>query len=447
LAAIVLLLIKPTGLFEPGWQLSFAAVLGVLLLARPIESFFPEKFPRWLSSEFAVSLSAWLAVAGIILYHFYTIQWLTSIWTVLVSPLIGVVSILGYLKLFITLLSPSVGAILGFIVNVLADLLIYIVKLIADLNISEILIGKTTTWAIILYYALIIYSFFFHLRQRVIKKVVYTTATVTLVVVVALPGWQSAYREDLIVTVLDVGHGQAVLAELPNKTNILFDAGSLSRDDIGTRVVLPFLRYKGIGKIDSVVISHPDIDHINGIPEVNDNCPVESFYANKAFKQENKPTVKFLESLIKVKDINAIPATYGPATIKVLWPDREIYENNQIGPNDKSLVIMIEYAGRRVLICSDIEKFAQKEILRLYSDLRIDVIIAPHHGSTKTSERNFLEKLRPEVVVSSCTRAAYKKGQVIKEIEFLNSYYTGTHGAVTFRIDKNGAIKVSKFTK
>lgn len=446
LAAIVLLLIKPTGLFEAGWQLSFAAVLGILLLEKPIEFFFREKIPGWLSSAFALSLSAWLASAGIILYHFYTIQWLTSVWTVLVSPLIGAVSILGYLKLIVALFSPSVGAILGVIVNVLADLLILVVKLIADLN-SEILIGKTNTWAIILYYALIIYAFFFHLRQRVTKKVVYTTAIVTLVVMVALPKWQQAHRDYVSVTVLDVGHGQAVLAELPGKTNMLFDAGSLSRDDIGTRVVLPFLRYRGIGKIDSVVISHGDIDHINGIPEVNDNCRIESFYANNAFLQENKPTVKFLQALIEVNDINEIPTTYGPATIKVLWPNGEICKNNQISPNDKSAVTMIEYAGRRVMLCSDIEKFAQEEILRLYPDLKADVIIAPHHGSTKTLERNFLEKLRPEAVISSCTRTAYEKGQVIRQNSNPGLYYTGRDGAIKVHVDRNGNIQIDKFTK
>jgi competence protein ComEC len=468
LAAIVLLLIKPTGLFEAGWQLSFASVLGIMLFCplfffilreRTIEHpwFIDFKkarpdLPRiltspWPYSVFSTSFTAWLSIAGIMLFHFGTIQWLTSVWTVLVSPLIGAVSILGYLKLFVTLFSPSVGAAIGAVVKVLADLLIYVVKLIADLNISEILVGKTNTWAIILYYALIMYVFFFHLRQRTTKKAVYTTAIAVLVVMVALPKWQKTHRDHLTVTVLDVGHGQAVLAELPGKTNILFDAGSLSRDDVGTRVVLPFLRYRGIGKIDAVVISHGDIDHINGIPEVNDNCRIESFYAIDAFSREEKPTVKFLKTLIKVKDINEMSEAISPATIKVLWPDKEIYENNQISPNDKSAVTMIEYAGRRVLICSDIEKFAQGEILRLYPDLKADVLVAPHHGSTKTLERNFLEKLRPEVVISSCTETAYEKGQISREGENLNSYYTGTDGAITVRISENGAMQTDKLAK
>ena len=473
LAAIVLLLIRPTGLFEAGWQLSFASVLGILALCplfffvlreRTIEHpwFIDFKkarpdLPRiltspWPYSVFSTSFTAWLSIAGIMLFHFGTIQWLTSIWTVLVSPLIGLVSILGYLKLIVALLSPSVAALLGVIVNFFADLLIFVVKLIADLNISEILIGKTNTWAIILYYALIIYAFFFHLRQRVTKKIVYTTAIAVLVVMVALPKWQKTHRDHLSVTVLYVGHGQAVLAELPGKTNMLFDAGSLSRDDVGTRVVLPFLRYKGIGKIDSVVISHGDIDHINGIPEVTGDFRAKYVYASKAFFDDKRQTTKFLrddlvQKGIAKREINDLPLEFGPTRISVLWPDITISENNMVSDNDKSIVTLIEYAGRRVLICSDIQKFAQSEILRLYPDLKADVIIAPHHGSTKTLERNFLEKFRPEVVISSCTETAYEKGQVIRQESNPSLYYTGRDGAIKVHVDRNGNIQIDKFTK
>jgi competence protein ComEC len=463
LAAIVLLLIRPTELYEPGWQLSFESVLGILLFAKPFYNFLRDKglelfgepdkggilfriaakIASVLWSAFTVSLAAWLSIAGIMLYHFHTIQLLTSVWTVLVSPLIGLVSILGYLKLFITLLSPSIGAALGAIVNFLADILIYIVKLIARLDISEILIGKTFAVAIILYYAVLAYAFFFHQKFQ-FKKAVCASAAVSLVALVVLPGWQSAYREGLTVTVLDVGHGQAVLAELPDNTNMLFDAGSLSRDDIGTRVVLPFLRYKGIDKIDAVIIGHGDIDHINGLPEINESCRVERFYSNKAFFEEGKDklTIKFLRGLIEVNDINEMQTACGPAIIKILWPDYETCQNNQISDNDKSAVTMLEYKDRSILICSDIEKPAQKEILRLYPDLRADVVIAPHHGSRKTTDWSFLEQLRPEVVISSCATSAQEKGQVIK-----GNFYTGTDGAVTVRIDKKGVLTVQKFIK
>jgi competence protein ComEC len=435
LAAIVLLLIKPTGIFQADWQLSFVSVLGILMFSKPIQNFLTETTSGWfvepekrnLTSRSifkivsliipvcAVSVAAWFANVGILLYHFYGIQYLTSVWTVLVSPLIGLISLLGYLKLIVAFFLPSVSEIMGIIANCLADLLIWIVKLFAGLNISEILTGKTNMAVILLFYGLIVFAFFFRLRNPAIKKAICITAALALVAMVAIPKWQRTHGDNLTVTVLDVGHGQAILAQLPGGVNILFDAGSLNRSDVGTRVVTPFLRYSGIGKIDALVIGHGDIDHINGLPEVTGDTRTKAVYASKAFLEDNRQTTKFLRDElqqiveINVVEINDLPQKFGSSKIRVLWPIPDIQENNSISDNDKSVVTSIEYAGKRVLICSDIEKFAQREILRLYPDLKADVLIMPHHGSAKTSEPSFADKTGAVVTIASCSESSYKK--------------------------------------
>ena len=177
---------------------------------------------------------------------------------------------------------PTVSAVMGIIINWLSDLLIWIVKFLADLNIPEILTGKMNIVVILLFYGLIVFAFFFRLRNPAIKKAICATAALALVAMVAIPKWQTTHRDNLTVTILDVGHGQAILAQLPGGANILFDAGSLSRSDVGTRVIAPFLRHSGIGKIDAVVIGHGDIDHINGIPEVTGDTRTIAVYASKA---------------------------------------------------------------------------------------------------------------------------------------------------------------------
>jgi competence protein ComEC len=126
----------------------------------------------------------------------------------------------------------------------------------------------------------------------------------------------------------------------------------------------------------------------------------------------------------------------------MLWPSSEIYENNQISSNDKSAVTMIEYAGRQVLICSDIEKFAQREILRLYPAIKADILITPHHGSVKTLEPSFLDKIGPNIIISSCSKSSYEKGQVIEDPNF---YYTGRDGAVTVRVSEDGTVETNAF--
>ncbi|MGB7582919.1 MAG: DNA internalization-related competence protein ComEC/Rec2 [Sedimentisphaerales bacterium] len=470
LSAVVLLLMKPTGIFQADWQLSFVSVLGILLFSKPVQNFLTETTSGWfaepekrnltsrvifeivslITSAFAVSLAAWFANVGILLYHFYGIQYLTTIWTVLVSPLIGLISLLGYLKLIVAFFLPSVSAVMGIIINWLSNLLIWIVKLFAGLNISEMLTGKTNIAVILLFYTLTILTFFFPLRRQVLKNIICVTATIILVVSLALPWWQRTHGDNLTVTVLDVGHGQAILAQLPGGVNILFDAGSLSRSDVGTRVVTPFLRYSGIRTIDAVVISHPEIDHINGLLETLDNCKTNAIYSDdlSSENQKNKATVKLLrEELlrkgIKIKPVeDKIPIT-SPATVKLIWPNKAIYEDDKINANNKSVVMMIDYAGRKILATSDIEKLAQNEIFRLYPDLKADVLIMPHHGSAKTTEPTFIDQIGAAVTIASCSESSYEKRQVIGPRSGLKSYYTGKNGAITVCINKQGIINTT----
>ncbi|MFH1884364.1 MAG: ComEC/Rec2 family competence protein, partial [Planctomycetota bacterium] len=293
LAAIILLLIRPTQLFEAGWQLSFGTVLGILLFTERIEFFIYEKVTdrfrsrvsqmgkpffltiarpgKYLLRLFSMGLAAWLGGAGILLYHFYTINPLTSIWTVVAFPFIALILTIGYLKIILSFLLPSLAAVLGVIVNFLSDSLIWLVELIAHLDISQILIGKVPGVVIICYYGFVLFASFVYfwrplMKRPLLKKAIYTVIVLAMIAFLGATKWQRTHRDDLVITCLDVGHGQAIFAQLPGKANLLFDAGSLHKSDIGGRIIAPFLDYAGINKIDAIIISHNDIDHINGIP-------------------------------------------------------------------------------------------------------------------------------------------------------------------------------------
>jgi len=481
LAAVILLLIRPTYLFEPAWQLSFASVLGILLFPGPIERLVHQKIVDRLEESdtrksnwyihmisriaspvikiFAVSLAAWLASAGILLYHFYSINYLTSIWTVVVSPLIGAISIIGYLKILIGLVMPSVAAILDIIIAPLSDLLIWLVKLIASWDISEILIGKVSPTIIILYYPFLVLVLLTYFRKPLPKKIICTGIAALIIVLVGTAKWHRSYRDNLILSCLDVGHGQAILARLPGRANVLFDAGSMYKSDIGRRIVTPFLDFAGASKTDAIMISHNDIDHINGIPEIIQHCNVKTVYANSVSLSETDPcgTAETPKNSLNGIDPNTCYlgtdlSLRSPAKVKILWPTEQVWHDEALSDNDKSAVALIEFAGRRILLCSDIERFAQKELLRLNPNLSADVVVAPHHGLVKTLDLDFLEKLGADILICSCDRNQYERmlqsaasQPASRRKKTPKTFYTAAHGAIAITIEKDGTVRVTTF--
>jgi competence protein ComEC len=477
LAAIILLLIRPTQLFEAGWQLSFASVLGLLLFCERVHFFLYEKITAlpwgkkapetrpffrvilrpglFLLRLFSTGITAWLGGAGILLYHFYTINPFTSIWTLIAFPFIALILTIGYLKIILSLFLPTVAAVLGVIVNFLSDSLIWLVELIAHLDISEILIGQVPLALIILYYCFVLFTGFVYFKRPLIKKVICTAMFLAMVVFLGAAKWQRTHRDNLVITCLDVGHGQAIFAQLPGKANLLFDAGSLHKSDIGGRIIAPFLDRTGINKIDAIIISHNDIDHINGILRTAEHCEVGEVYANKVFfdKAEQWSAAKFLNDCLtekgfKIKRLDEDLNLSSSANIKILWPNEQIGKNEELGDNDKSLVSLIEFAGTEILLCSDIEKFAQRELLRLYPDLKADIVIVPHHGSVNTLEDNFLEKLDADILIYSCDRSQYERQQqMIKEKSNTKLFYTPKDGTITIRINKDSTIEADVFVE
>jgi competence protein ComEC len=144
------------------------------------------------------------------------------------------------------------------------------------------------------------------------------------------------------------------------------------------------------------------------------------------------------------KDLNLSSS----ANIKILWPIEQIFQHEELGDNDKSLVSLIEFAGKKILLCSDIEKFAQRELLRLYPDLKVDIVVVPHHGSVNTLEDDFLEKLNADILICSCGRTQYERQQqMIKGKANAESFYTPKDGAVTVCISKDGIVKATTFVR
>jgi competence protein ComEC len=476
LAAIILLLVRPTQLFEAGWQLSFASVLGVILFTGRTDPFWParvaeplgrqkrrtamrflyrgaSKLGSYMPRMFAVGLAAWLAGAGILLYHFHTITPLASLWTVLAFPLVAGILIVGFVKMLLFWIWPVLSAPFGMIAASLSGLLVWVVRHIAGLGISEILIGHVPLAAVVLYYGMVVFIAFAYFRRPVVKRILCVSVLLVTLPYLGTVKWQRTYHDDLVLTCLDVGHGQAIVAQLPGSANVLFDAGSLYRSNIGTRIVTPFLDDAAVSRIDAILISHNDTDHINGIPEIVEHCKVGGVYTNDAFFDgaDTWGTAKCLrddlsDKGLKIKRLKSELELDSSATVKVLWPNERADESKSLSDNDQSLVSLIEYAGVKILLCSDIEALAQRQLLQLYPELKADVVVVPHHGSAKTLSADFLKQLGASVALCSCDRTQYERMIADSLAPALcpdgRSFYTARDGAVQVCVRRDGTIKM-----
>jgi competence protein ComEC len=264
--------------------------------------------------------------------------------------------------------------------------------------------------------------------------------------------YQRFGRQDLRVTVVDVGQGSAVLVEFPGGGTALVDGGGFgdpSGFDVGARVVAPFLWRRKIASLDTLILTHPNSDHVNGLAFIADNFHVRALWTNG----ESRPLPGY-EALMQtaVRRGFAVPcfsqlpreSALNGARVEVLYPpgdflDRREAERWRNNENNNSLVTRVSLGEVSVLIPGDIMRPAEKELVALAGDrLRSTVLIAPHHGSRSSSSEEFLRAVAPEVVLVSC---ADRAGSGIPHPQILRRYESGN--ARVYRTDRHGAVHLA----
>ena len=239
-------------------------------------------------------------------------------------------------------------------------------------------------------------------------------------------------REKLFsVHIIDVGQGDSIFIHTLKDKRILIDAG----DEEAEHTVYSYLKRKGVKKIDILIATHPDTDHIGSMDYIIDKFKISHFYMPDA-KTDSEAFYNLLDSC-KEKNLKIEYLTKGDrlkidssTTMEILSPSTITDKNNL-----NSIVSLLNYKGYEFLFTGDAEKENESEILSSCNLPDIEFLKAGHHGSSSSSTDEFIEKLKPEAVAISC---GYNNDYGHPHRSVLDTFRE--NGAVVYRTDKNGSL-------
>jgi competence protein ComEC len=263
--------------------------------------------------------------------------------------------------------------------------------------------------------------------------------------------YQRYWHTDLRVTVIDVGLGSASLLELPGGYTILVDGGGFADNstfNVGERIIAPFLWRKKIRTVDTLILSHPNSDHLNGLIYIARYFNVKNVWTNN----ESRNTLgyaKFMEVIarenIHLPVFEDMPRRHriGGVELNLLYPPPNFMSliNTQKwrNTNNNSLVVKASLKSISFLFPGDIMAEAENELVHLAGNsLSSTVLIAPHHGSKTSSSQAFLNTVDPKVVIISSGRNnRFKFPHLVTLKRYENQ------GSTIWRTDISGAICLS----
>lgn len=446
-AAVVLLLARPTALFDVGFQLSFAAVGGIVALVPVLRGWVPAwwtagQFRRGATNLTLASLGATLGTLPVLLFHFGRVPLAGLALNLAAIPATAGTLGGGLAAVACAGWAPPVADLAGAAAEFGATVLLWISRTGAEwlawTNVGGFVRDSWLLASIV--GALLGLAFW----QRPRARWRLTLVAVTCAAVGAWqPVWGGTARPSLDVVFFDVGQGDAALLTLPNGRHVLVDAGVRNPyTDQGARTILPHLRYAGIDRLDAVVVTHPHADHLGGLPALLRAIPITRVihsghnYSSDLFAETRAlMEARGVESrVVKAGDTLALdPSVH----IQVLAPAAPPPPGAEA--NHGSVVLHVAYGETSVLLMGDAEAEAEADLVAHYDNLLAsDVVKVGHHGSRTSSTPSFVRRAARERAAVAVVSVARRNVYGLPNAEALDAW-AGT-GAAILQTWQEGAV-------
>ncbi|HBW36600.1 ComEC/Rec2 family competence protein [Desulfosporosinus sp. BICA1-9] len=486
-AAVGLFIHNPLILQDIGFQLSFGATWGIIVLTpRILKAEFFEKVPKLLSFAIAGTLAAQVATLPLMIAAFHRLSLIGFLANVFILFVLGSVLEVGligvilsfYGKLSVPFFQVSLWLLDGAnrILKVLADLPyadVWVLNpgvlfwLIWYGRLGTLLWGRQKTLFLLKVRLLFLRRLFKTIASKILERcpleirqavrrrpaqraihpvfkdrVIVRSGAVLLIVLFLWSPWNS--QNDLEVVMIDVGQGDAILIRTPKKQAILIDAGPRNdRFDAGERIVLPYLLMKRIGHLDAMLITHEHQDHIGGVRAVLANIPTDWVgVPNVGERLENEEWQEGLpvELTSQASELRLLQAgdridLDSGAWLDVLGP-HQVLEGTHSDSNNSSLVLKLNYLGQSIMLTADMEQEEMENIFETGVNLETDIFKVPHHGSRFSLYRAWLDSIHPQAVWISVGKNSF--GHPSREV----LEYWGERHIPVYRTDDHGTLRL-----
>jgi len=397
LGALTLLVWNPRSLFDPGFQLSFAAVVAIFVTVRPLERLLEKTpLPAVLRPVVAVSAGCTLMTTPIMVFQFGTVPVYGVLANVAVEPVVPFVLFLGLACVLVASLAPPAALALAFLNGLLAAYIAFWARLVGALPGAQVSRAQLLRLCLVVFF-LALWPFL--LRPRLPRLVV-----LALTALIPLWGWQNRPRpllmpappDGLRISFLDVGEGDSTLLETRDGA-VLVDAGPPEANVAGQ------LRQLGVRRLEALVLSHPHRDHVGGAAKVLHDLDVQLVLDSGVSGGDSDERTAREEARRRGVPIELGRAgqelDLGELRLRILSPTNESV-GSAGDDNELAIVVLASYGSIDLLLPAD----AESDVTLPLTLSPLEVYKVAHHGSADEGLPQLLGRLQPQIAVISVGR-------------------------------------------